>query len=154
MQYALSLAHQAKAQGEVPVGAVIIRDNIKIGEGFNRPIATHDPTAHAEIQAIRMATLHDNNYRLSNAILYVTLEPCVMCAGAIIQARIAKVVFGARDPKGGAAGSVFNVLQNNALNHQSDIKEGLLEVECGKILSEFFKERRKVKESQNANISW
>lgn len=153
MQYALSLAHLAKAQGEVPVGAVIVRDNVMIGEGFNRPIATHDPTAHAEIQAIRMATLHDNNYRLSNATLYITLEPCVMCAGAIIQARIAKVVFGARDPKGGAAGSVFNILQNNALNHKSDIKEGLLEVECGKILSEFFKERRKVKESQHANIS-
>jgi tRNA(adenine34) deaminase len=154
MQHALSLAEQAKAQGEVPVGAVIVRDNVMIGEGYNRPIATHDPTAHAEIQAIRMATLHDNNYRLTNATLYVTLEPCVMCAGAIIQARISKVVFGARDPKAGAAGSVFNILQNNMLNHKAEIIEGLLAADCSKILSDFFKARRKVKESQNVKISW
>ena len=143
MQYALELAHKAKAQGEVPVGAVIVRDNMIIGEGHNRPIASHDPTAHAEIQAIRMATQNDKNYRLTNATLYVTLEPCAMCAGAIIQARVSRVVFGARDPKSGAAVSVFNILQNNALNHRVELTEGILASECGQILSAFFQERRK-----------
>ncbi len=143
MQHALTLAQKAKALGEVPVGAVIVRDNIVIGEGHNRPIAMHDPTAHAEIQAIRMATLKDKNYRLSNATLYITLEPCAMCAGAIIQARISRVVFGARDPKSGAAVSIFNILQNNALNHRVELTEGILANECGQILSEFFQERRR-----------
>ena len=142
MQHALNLAHKAKAQGEVPVGAIIVRDNIVIGEGHNRPIASHDPTAHAEIQAIRLATLNDKNYRLTNATLYVTLEPCAMCAGAIIQARVSRVVFGARDPKAGAAVSVFNLLQNKSLNHRVELSEGILGRECGQILSEFFKERR------------
>ncbi len=143
MQHALALAHKAKAQAEVPVGAVIVRDNQIIGEGHNRPIASHDPTAHAEIQAIRMATQNDKNYRLTNATLYVTLEPCAMCAGAIIQARVSRVVFGARDPKSGAAVSVFNILQNNALNHRVDLTEGILASECGQILSSFFQEKRK-----------
>lgn len=132
MSYALNLAQLAKQQGEVPVGAVIVRDNIIIGEGYNQPIATHDPTAHAEIQAIRMATLHDNNYRLTDCTLYVTLEPCPMCTGAIVQARIPKVVFGARDFKLG-----------NPPNHKAQRVEGVLAQECSHLLTKFFADKRK-----------
>ncbi len=145
MRHALSLASKAQEQGEVPVCAVIVRENTILGEGFNRPIALHDPTAHAEIQAIRMASLAENNYRLVNTTLYVTLEPCAMCAGAIIQARIARVVFGALDPKAGAGGSVFNILQNNSLNHRTIIAQSELALECGQILTDFFKQRRQQK---------
>jgi len=143
MQYALTLAQKAKAEGEVPVGAVLIKDNNLIGEGYNCPILTHDPTAHAEIQAIRMATKQVKNYRLNNTTLYITLEPCAMCAGSIIQARITRVVFGAKDPKAGAVESIFNVLQNNKLNHTCEITSGILADECSQILTSFFRERRK-----------
>jgi tRNA(adenine34) deaminase len=142
MQHALSLARKAQHQDEVPVGAVIIRNNEILGEGYNQPIVKSDPTAHAEIQAIRMAAFHDKNYRLTNTTLYVTLEPCAMCAGAIIQARIERVVFGAPDPKSGAAGSVFNVLNTPALNHQSEVKAGVAQEECAHLLTSFFKAKR------------
>ena len=122
MEYALGLAHQAEAMGEVPVGAVIVADGEIIGEGCNNPIAGHDPTAHAEIQAIRDAGQRSGNYRLQNATLYVTLEPCAMCAGAIVHARIDRVVYGAADPKGGACGSVFDLLPaaRNGVSYRSD----------------------------------
>lgn len=142
MRHALSLAQQAKAQDEVPVGAVLIKDNQILGEGFNCSIQKHDPTSHAEIQAIRQASQNIQNYRLVNTTLYVTLEPCAMCAGAIIHSRIKRIVFGAPDPRTGAAGSVLNVLQNALLNHQVDITQGVLVQECAQILIEFFKLKR------------
>ena len=118
MRYALRLAGHAQQQGEVPVGAVLVGHGQVIGEGWNCPISTHDPTAHAEIRALREAAVRLANYRITDATLYVTLEPCVMCAGALIHARIARVVFGAIDPKAGAAGSVFEVLGTDRLNHR------------------------------------
>jgi len=143
MEYALRLAHQAEAQGEVPVGAVIISEGEIIGEGFNRPIESRDPTAHAEIQAIRDAGKRVDNYRLRNATLYVTLEPCVMCAGAIVHARIDRVVYGASDPKGGACGSVFDLLPaDERFNTRVDVTAGVLATECGSLLSQFFQRRR------------
>ncbi|MGD9593133.1 MAG: tRNA adenosine(34) deaminase TadA [Candidatus Berkiella sp.] len=142
MQHALSLASKARCEDEVPVGAVIVRDNEILGEGYNQPIFKHDPTAHAEIQAIRDAARHDKNYRLTNTTLYVTLEPCAMCAGAIIQARISKVVFGAFDPRSGAAGSVFNVLNEPALNHRCEVIAGVAQEACAEILKSFFKAKR------------
>lgn len=143
MEYALALARKAEMLGEVPVGAVLIRDNQIIGEGYNCPIGSCDPTAHAEIQAIRQAAGKLNNYRLtSGTTLYVTLEPCAMCAGAIVQARISRVVFGAYDPKGGAAGSVFNVLQHPLLNHRAELTTEVLANECGLQLSNFFRLKR------------
>lgn len=142
MDRALELAHRAEKQGEVPVGAVVVLNDECIGEGWNRPIASHDPSAHAEIVALRTAALSLGNYRLPGATLYVTLEPCVMCAGAIIQARVARVVFGARDPKGGAAGSVFDVLNTDRLNHRIELESGVLETECGDVLRSFFQYRR------------
>lgn len=142
MRYALMLAHQAQEQGEVPVGAVLIKDNILLGEGFNCPITLNDPSAHAEIQALRMAAQTENNYRLPQTTLFVTLEPCAMCAGAIIQARVSRVVFAASDPRTGAAGSVFNILQNQALNHQTEIVSGVLSDESAELLRAFFKTRR------------
>lgn len=142
MQRALELACKAEEEGEVPVGALVISTDQCIGEGWNRPVASHDPSAHAEIQALRAAAAKMNNYRLPGTTLYVTLEPCVMCAGAIIQARVSRVVFGARDPKAGAAGSVFDVLNSNKLNHRVELTGGIMEAECATLLQVFFKSRR------------
>lgn len=142
MQYALSLARKAEIEGEVPVGAVIVLDNSIIGEGWNRPIASHDPTAHAEIQALRMACQSMENYRLPEATLYVTLEPCIMCAGAIVHARIKRVVFACHEPKTGAAGSCFDILNNTALNHRVNYQQGPLAEESSQLLRNFFKARR------------
>ncbi len=142
MYSALALAHHAEAKGEVPVGAVVVQAGEIIGQGWNCPITTNDPTAHAEIQAIRMASQQVGNYRLVGATLYVTLEPCAMCAGAIIHARLQRVVFGALDPKGGAAGSVFSILPGECLNHRVKCQGGILAESCGAILSAFFRARR------------
>lgn len=143
MQRALELAHTAEAAGEVPVGAVVVQDGEIIGEGWNRPIGRHDPSAHAEIEAIRAATAKMENYRIPQATLYVTLEPCVMCAGAIIQARIQRVLFAASDPRAGAAGSQFQLLQHAALNHRCELESGLLAEPCSELLRSFFRARRK-----------
>lgn len=142
MQKALELARCAAAAGEVPVGAVLVRGDEAIGEGWNRPIGDHDPTAHAEVVALRMAAALTGNYRLVDSTLYVTLEPCPMCAGAIIHARIARVVFGAADPRAGAAGSVFNLLQSEALNHRAEVQGDVLAEECSTLLRDFFRARR------------
>ena len=143
MRHALNLAAQAAEQGEVPVGAVIVKDGELIAEGANKPIIAHDPTAHAEIVALRAAGEAENNYRLPGHTLYVTLEPCVMCAGAILHARIERVVFGAWDPKAGAVSSVYDVLSVRRLNHAVEWTGGVLEEECGDILRSFFRDRRK-----------
>ncbi|MDH5435247.1 MAG: tRNA adenosine(34) deaminase TadA [Gammaproteobacteria bacterium] len=142
MHHALSLADKAEQEGEVPVGAVLVRDNEIIGEGWNYPISGNDPTAHAEIMALRNAAHKLGNYRLTDSTLYVTLEPCTMCAGAIIHARVQKVVFGARDPKTGAAGSLFDILGTDKLNHKVEIQSGVLEKECAEKLTAFFRARR------------
>lgn len=142
MRHAIHLAQQAMDQGEVPVGAVLVENGDLIGEGWNQPLATHDPTAHAEIQAIRAATSFKANYRLPGTTLYVTLEPCCMCAGAIIHSRVDRVVYGARDPKGGAAGSVFDILGTDELNHRVKVEGGLLATRCGDMLTGFFRARR------------
>lgn len=142
MHSALALAHHAEERGEVPVGAVVVQAGEVIGQGWNCPITTNDPTAHAEIQAIRMASQRVGNYRLVGATLYVTLEPCAMCAGAIIHARLQRVVFGALDPKGGAAGSVFSILPGERLNHRVECHGGVLAESCGALLSSFFRARR------------
>lgn len=138
----MSLALRAAREGEVPVGAVLVKDGDVIGEGWNRPIGSCDPTAHAEIQALRAAAKNINNYRLLDTTLYVTLEPCAMCAGAIIHARVKRVVFGAYDPKGGAAGSVFEILGTDKLNHRLEFTAGILEDECANLLTEFFRIKR------------
>jgi Cytosine/adenosine deaminases len=143
MTRALELAQRAAAEGEVPVGAVVVKDGVIIGEGWNRPIAAHDPTAHAEIEALRAAARRVGNYRLVDATLYVTLEPCAMCAGAMVHARIRRVVYGAADPRTGAAGSVFNLLQAAQLNHQSEVWGGVLAEQSGALLRAFFQARRK-----------
>ena len=142
MQQALSLAEQAALQGEVPVGAVVILNDEIIGEGFNQPIATSDPTAHAEIVALRNAAKKIGNYRLNDATLFVTIEPCLMCAGSLVHARIKKVVFGAVEPKAGAVISAHNVLDNAKLNHTVDYQGGVLADECSKIISTFFQNKR------------
>jgi tRNA(adenine34) deaminase len=142
MRRALALAERAEAEGEVPVGALVVRDDRVLGEGWNRPIATHDPTAHAEILALRAAALHAGDYRLGGATLYVTLEPCPMCAAAMAHARVARVVFGAWDPRQGAAGSVFNLVAADAMNHRVDAFGGVLSEECGALLRRFFARRR------------
>jgi tRNA(adenine34) deaminase len=142
INHALNLAKRAEEEGEVPVGAVIVRDNKLISEGWNQPIKGHDPTAHAEIMALRAAGNVESNYRLSGATLYVTLEPCVMCVGAITHARIKRVVFGADDPRAGAAGSAFSLLGSDQFNHSPEIQSGILADECGEILRNFFKARR------------
>lgn len=142
MRHALRLAEQAVLQGEVPVGAVLVKDGNIIGEGWNQPIQNNDPSAHAEMQAMRAAGQTIGNYRLCNTTLYVTLEPCTMCAGAIVHARLARVVFGAYDPKTGAAGSVFNVLNSPEHNHTVEISGGVLQHECAQRLTDFFRARR------------
>jgi tRNA(adenine34) deaminase len=144
MQRALELARRAEAEGEVPVGAVLVLDGAILAEGWNRPIVAHDPTAHAEIVALRAGAARLNNYRLLNTTLYVTLEPCAMCAGAIVHARIARVVYGAADPQAGAAGSVYNVLQSEALNHRAVVERGVLADACAEQLRVFFRARRGV----------
>jgi tRNA(adenine34) deaminase len=142
MQAALDLARQAAAVDEVPVGAIVVVGGEVVGRGFNQPISRHDPTAHAEIMALRDAAQYLGNYRLPNSTLYVTLEPCVMCSGAIMHARIGRVVFGARDPKTGAAGSVVNLYNEPKLNHHAEIEGGVLADDCAALLSSFFAARR------------
>ena len=145
MGHALTLAERAAAMGEVPVGAVLIREGQVLGEGWNCPIATHDPSAHAEIRALRDAGHRAGNYRLPGATLYVTLEPCPMCASALVHARVARVVFGARDPKGGACGSVFHLLPpDQRFNHRLACLGEVLADECGDILRRFFQQRRRL----------
>jgi len=142
MQHALTLAVHAETEGEVPVGAVIVRDDCMIAEGWNQPVMNHDPTAHAEVIALRAAGLAEKNYRLLDTTLYVTLEPCVMCAGAIIHARVGRVVYGATDPRVGAAGSAFSLLGSDQFNHLVRVEGGVLENECSGLLRRFFKARR------------
>lgn len=142
MRRALDLARQAADRGEVPVGAVLVRGTEVVGEGANCPIHRHDPTAHAEIIALRAAAEHLGDYRLNDTTLYVTLEPCIMCASALVHARVGRVVFGAWDPKAGGAGSIADIFAMPALNHRVDVFGGVLAEECGEMLSAFFRARR------------
>jgi Cytosine/adenosine deaminases len=142
MRHALKLASQAQDAGEVPVGAVVVQDGVIIGRGFNAPISRHDPSAHAEMMALRNAAQNIGNYRLVGCELFVTLEPCLMCAGAIMHARIARAVYGASDPKTGACGSVLNAFAEQRLNHHTEVVVGVLADECGLMLSNFFALRR------------
>ncbi|MGH8619767.1 MAG: tRNA adenosine(34) deaminase TadA [Burkholderiales bacterium] len=143
MREALGLAEQARVLGEVPVGAVVVKDGAVIGRGHNHPISAHDPTAHAEIVALRDAATRLGNYRLTDCELFVTLEPCAMCGGAIQHARIARVVYGATDPKTGACGSVVDLFAETRLNHHAKVVQGVLAAECGAMLSDFFAARRR-----------
>ncbi|MCS2149591.1 tRNA adenosine(34) deaminase TadA [Scandinavium manionii] len=147
MRHALTLAQRAREEGEVPVGAVLVYQNQAIGEGWNRPIGRHDPTAHAEIMALRQGGMVLQNYRLIDTTLYVTLEPCVMCAGAMVHSRIGQLVFGARDAKTGAAGSLIDVLHHPGMNHRVEITEGVLADDCSSMLSDFFRHRREQKKN-------
>ena len=142
MREALALAAEAARAGEVPVGAVVVKDGRIIGRGYNRPISSRDPTAHAEIVALREAAAAERNYRLPGCELYVTLEPCAMCVGAMVHARIGRIVYGAADPKTGACGSVVDLPSLATFNHHGRFEGGLLADECGRILREFFAERR------------
>jgi tRNA(adenine34) deaminase len=142
MRRALGLAARAESEGEVPVGALILAGGEVVAEGWNRPIRDRDPSAHAEIVALRAAARHFDNYRLPGTTVYVTLEPCVMCAGALLHARVARVVYGAADPRAGAAGSVFDVLRTRRLNHRIEVRGGVLETDCGRLLQAFFERRR------------
>jgi len=142
MAAALELARAAGAAGEVPVGAVVVLDGEIVGRGWNQPIGRHDPTAHAEVMALRDAAQRLGNYRLPGSTLYVTLEPCAMCVGAIMHARVARVVFGARDPKTGAAGSVIDLFAEDRLNHHAEVVGGVMAEACGGLLSSFFAARR------------
>ena len=142
MRRALELARQAQRAGEVPVGAVLVHDDAIIAEGWNQPIRAHDPSAHAEMITLRAAGQALASYRLLDTTLYVTLEPCPMCAGAMVHARVRRLVFGAPDPRAGAAGSVFNLVQHPALNHRIEFSSGVLGEECGSLLREFFLARR------------
>ena len=142
MRLALALAQRAEDQGEVPVGALVVFEDRVIGEGWNQSISTHDPTAHAEMVALRAAASRCANYRLTGADLYVTLEPCPMCAGAMVQARVARVVYGSADPIAGAAGTVFNILAAPSLNHRPEVRSGILTEECTHVLKSFFRARR------------
>ena len=148
MRAALDLASQARSAGEVPVGAVVMLDGEIIGRGFNAPISRHDPSAHAEMMALRDAAQNIGNYRLAGCELFVTLEPCLMCAGAIMHARIARVVYGASDPKTGACGSIVNAFSDQRLNHHTAIAGGVLAEECGAMLSDFFTMRRAEQRAQ------
>jgi len=147
MQAAIALAKQAAENGEVPVGAVVVKDGKIIGRGCNSPIGLNDPSAHAEILALRDAANNIGNYRLVDCTLYVTLEPCAMCSGAVQHSRIANLVYGASDLKTGACGSVINLMAEEKLNHHTKVKSGVLADETGQILSEFFKQRRLNKKS-------
>jgi tRNA(adenine34) deaminase len=149
MQQAISQARNAWALGEVPVGALIVKEGQVIATGFNQPIGNHDPTAHAEIMALRAAATILGNYRLPGCEMYVTLEPCAMCAGAMLHARLARVVFGASDPKTGACGSVLNLFEQERLNHHTELTAGVLADECGTLLKEFFAERRQAQQKQS-----
>lgn len=142
MQQAIQLAETAAKQGEVPVGAILVLDDKVIGEGHNKPITNVDPSAHAEMLALRAGAAHVKNYRLLNSTLYVTLEPCIMCIGAIVHARIKRVVFGAFDPKAGAVQSAFQIGSTDKLNHKVEYHGGLLAEKCGALLSDFFRARR------------
>jgi tRNA(adenine34) deaminase len=142
MARALELAHEAQRAGEVPVGAVIVKDDVIVGEGWNRPISTNDPTAHAEIVALRAAAQKLGTYRLLDTTLYVTLEPCPMCAGAMVHARVKRLVYAAADPRAGAAGTIFNIVQHPSLNHRIECEAGLMAEECGTMLRSFFQGRR------------
>jgi tRNA(adenine34) deaminase len=142
MQQALDQAKLAAMAGEVPVGAVLVRDGKIISRGFNQPIGNSDPSAHAEMIALRSAAQLESNYRLPGTTLYVTLEPCIMCAGAMLHARVERVVFGATDPKTGAAGSVLNVFSEKQINHQTQVEGGIMDDECSQVLRDFFKGRR------------
>ena len=142
MTYAIELAKRAASEDEVPVGAVLVHQNVVVGEGWNQPIGTQDPSAHAEIMALRAGARTLENYRLLDTTLYVTLEPCTMCVGAMIHARIGRLVFGAFDEKAGAVESVFQLLDSNALNHQIPYRGGVMADVCGALLSEFFRIRR------------
>ena len=142
MRQALDLARQAASSGEVPVGAVVVREGVVLGRGFNAPISRSDPTAHAEVMALLDAAATLSNYRLPGCTLYVTLEPCAMCAGAIMHARISRVVYGARDAKTGVHGSVLDLFSEARLNHHAQVEGGVLAKECGRLLSDFFAVRR------------
>ena len=142
MQLAFQLAKKSEEHDEVPVGAIVVYKNEIIGEGWNQPISSHDPTAHAEIMALKNAGKKIGNYRLPESTMYVTLEPCVMCAGAIVHARVAKLVYAVEDEKTGACGSVFNITQADKLNHRVRIEKGVLEKECRALIQDFFKEKR------------
>ena len=142
MRMAIEQAQLAAQSGEVPVGAVLVKDGQVISKAFNKPIANHDPSAHAEMLALREAALAEENYRIPGSTLYVTLEPCAMCSGAILHARIDRVVYGASDPKTGAAGSVLDIFASKQINHQTGVDGGIMSEECGQLLRDFFKGRR------------
>ncbi len=142
MQYALQLADKAEQSGEIPVGAVLVKDGVVLGEGWNQSIQLNDPSAHAEMVAIRQAAEKIGNYRLIDCTLYVTLEPCAMCAGLLVHSRVKRLVFGAKDAKTGAAGSVLDIVRHPVLNHQLDVLDGPLAQQCADKLSEFFRRRR------------
>jgi tRNA(adenine34) deaminase len=142
MRRALQLAQRAEAEGEVPVGAILVRGDEVVGEGWNRPVGESDPTAHAEIRALRQAGAALGNYRLVDTTLYVTMEPCPMCAGALVHARVARLVYGAPDPRIGAAGTVFDIVRAPEVNHRLDVSAGVLQDECRDLLQRFFRARR------------
>lgn len=142
MRLAMDQALNASLHGEVPVGAVLVKDGRVIATGYNHPVGSHDPSAHAEMRALRMAAEQLGNYRVGASTLYVTLEPCMMCLGAILHARVTRVVFGAHDPKTGVCGSVLNLPAHGQLNHQTQVEGGLLAEECGRLLQDFFAQRR------------
>jgi len=142
MRIAIEQAQLAAQSGEVPVGAVLVRDGQVISKAFNKPIANHDPSAHAEILALREAASVEENYRIPGSTLYVTLEPCAMCSGAMLHARVGRVVYGASDPKTGAAGSVLDLFSSKQINHQTSVEGGIMGEECGQLLRDFFKGRR------------
>ena len=142
MRLAIEQAQLAAQSGEVPVGAVLVKDGQVISKAFNKPIANHDPSAHAEMLALREAALAEENYRIPGSTLYVTLEPCAMCSGAMLHARIGRVVYGAPDPKTGAAGSVLDIFASKQINHQTSVEGGIMSEECGQLLRDFFKGRR------------
>ena len=142
MDEALALAREAMAAGEVPVGAIVVKGGAIVGRGYNRPISSHDPTAHAEIVAMRDAAARLGNYRLGDCDLFVTLEPCAMCAGAMLHARVARVVYGARDPKTGACGGIINLFAESRLNHHTEVVSGVRAEHAADLLQQFFAERR------------
>lgn len=152
MRYALELADKAELQNEIPVGAVLVKDDEIIAEGWNQSITQHDPSAHAEMIALRAAGIALNNYRLVDTTLYVTLEPCPMCAGLLVHARVSRLVFGASDYKTGACGSIMNLANHAVLNHQISITSGVLEQECSEKLSAFFRNRRASKKAEKQRI--